>query len=85
GIKKDGKASFQFDKELHFIKHKKVFYIISIAILVVGLGFGVVRGLNYGIDFTGGTMIQMDMGEEVEISEVKKVIKEHKLDPEIIY
>ena len=85
GIKKDGKASFQFDKELHFIKHKKVFYIISIAILVVGLGFGVVRGLNYGIDFTGGTMIQMDMGEEVEISEVKKAIKEHKLDPEIIY
>lgn len=85
GIKKDGKASFQFDRELHFIKHKKMFYIISIAILVVGLGFGVARGLNYGIDFTGGTMIQMDMGEEVKISEVEDVIKEFKLDPEIIY
>ncbi len=85
GIRKDGKASFHFERDLHFMKHKKVFYIISIAILVVGLGFGVVRGLNYGIDFTGGTMIQMDMGEEVDIADVKKALKEYKLDPEIIY
>ena len=85
GIRKDGKASFHFDRELHFIKHKKVFYIVSIVIIIIGLGFGVVRGLNYGIDFTGGTMIQMDMGEEVAIKDVEKAIKEFKLDPEIIY
>ena len=85
GIRKDGKASFQFEKEIHFMKHRKVFYIISIVILVIGLAFGVVRGLNYGIDFTGGTMIQMDMGEEVDIADVKKALKEYKLDPEIIY
>jgi len=85
GIKKDGKASFQFERDIHFMKHRKVFYIISIAILVIGLAFGVVRGLNYGIDFTGGTMIQMDMGEKVDIADVKKALKEYKLDPEIIY
>ncbi|MBR3787602.1 MAG: protein translocase subunit SecF, partial [Firmicutes bacterium] len=85
GIRKDGKASFQFENEIHFMKHRKVFYIISIVILVIGLAFGVVRGLNYGIDFTGGTMIQMDMGEEVDIADVKKALKEYKLDPEIIY
>lgn len=85
GIRSDGKASFHFDRKLQFMKHRKVFYIISIAILVIGLAFGVVRGLNYGIDFTGGTMIQMDMGEEVDIKEVKKAVKEYDLDPEIIY
>ncbi|MDO4745005.1 MAG: protein translocase subunit SecD [Bacillota bacterium] len=85
GIKKDGKASFNIDRELHFMKHRKVFYIISIAIMVIGLVFGVARGLNYGIDFTGGTMIQMDMGKQVEISDVKDAIKEHDLNPEIIY
>ena len=85
GIRSDGKALFHFDRKLQFMKHRKVFYIISIAILVIGLAFGVVRGLNYGIDFTGGTMIQMDMGEEVDIKEVKKAVKEYDLDPEIIY
>ncbi len=85
GIRKDGKASFSFDRELHFMKYKKIFYSISIVIMVIGLAFGLVRGLNYGIDFTGGTMIQMDMGQKVEISDVEKAIKEYDLDPEIIY
>lgn len=85
GIGKDGKASFSFDREMHFMRYKKIFYIISIVIMVVGLAFGVVRGLNYGIDFTGGTMIQMDMGKKVDVSDVEDAIKKYDLDPEIIY
>lgn len=85
GIKEDNTATFNINKDLHIIKHRKVFYIISIVILVLGLVFGVVRGLNYGIDFTGGTMIQMDMGKQVKISEVEKAIKDYELEPEIIY
>lgn len=85
GIRKDGKASFSFDREMHFMRYKKIFYIISIVIMVVGLAFGVVRGLNYGIDFTGGTMIQMDMGKKVDVSDVEDAIKKYDLDPEIIY
>lgn len=85
GIKKDNTAIFDIKKDIQFIKHRKVFYAISIIIMVIGLGFGVFRGLNYGIDFTGGTMIQMDMGKTVEISKVEDAIKEYKLSPEIIY
>lgn len=85
GINKDNRASFSIRKDLHFIKYRKVFYGISIVIMVTGLAFGVVRGLNYGIDFTGGTMIQMDMGKEVKISDVEDAVKDYDLDPEIIY
>ncbi len=85
GIKKDNTATFQINKELHFIKHRKIFYSISILILVIGLIFGLVRGLNYGIDFTGGTMLQVNMGKQVAVADVQKSIKEYKLQPEIIY
>ena len=85
GIKKNGRASFSFKRDLHFMKYKKVFYGISVVILVAGLACGIVRGLNYGIDFTGGTMIQMDMGKEVATSDVEKAIADYDLDPEIIY
>lgn len=85
GIKKDNTATFHIKKDIHFIRHRKIFYIISIVIMVIGLAFGVARGLNYGIDFTGGTMIQMDMGKKVEISKVEDAISEYKLNPEIIY
>lgn len=85
GIKKNNRATFHINKDLHFMKYKKVFYAISIIIIAAGLGFSLVRGMNYGIDFTGGTMIQMDMGKTVPISEVEDAISEYNLDPEIIY
>ena len=85
GIRADNTAVFTIRKELHFIRHRKVFYIISVILLVAGLVFGLVRGLNYGIDFTGGTMIQMDMGKQVKVTDVEKAIKKYDLSPEIIY
>ncbi|MBQ0078862.1 MAG: protein translocase subunit SecD [Eubacterium sp.] len=85
GVKEDGTTTFQIKKELHFIKYRKQFFALSLAIILLGAGFTAVKGLNYGIDFTGGTMIQMDMGKQVEISDVEKSIADFNLDPEIIY
>lgn len=85
GIKADGSASFTIKKDLHFVKHRKKFYAVTCIILVIGLGFGLIRGLNYGIDFTGGTMLQIDMGKHVAAKEVEQSLKEFDLDPEIIY
>ena len=85
GVKPDNTTTFQIKRDLHFIKHRKIFYIVTVAIMAVGLAFGVVRGLNYGIDFTGGTMIQVDMGKQVAVSDVEKSIEKYNLDPEIIY
>ena len=85
GMRNDGTASFTFHKRIPLIDKRKVFYCISAVILIIGLGCGVVRGLNFGIDFTGGTMIQMDMGKQVKISDVENAIKQYDLDPEIIY
>ncbi|MBQ9060742.1 MAG: protein translocase subunit SecD [Firmicutes bacterium] len=85
GMKKDGSASFTFTKLIPVIDKRKVFYCISAVILIVGLSCGVIRGLNFGIDFTGGTMIQMDMHKQVKISDVEKAIAEYKLEPTIIY
>lgn len=85
GVRNNNTAVFALQKTLPFMSKRKVFYCISAGILVLGLAFGAVKGLNYGIDFTGGTMIQMDMGKQVKISEVEKAISKYDLDPEIIY
>ena len=85
GIKEDNSATFHLTKTIQFMDKRKIFYCISAGILILGLGFGVIRGLNYGIDFTGGTMIQLDMGKQVKISQVDKAIDKFDLDPQIIY
>ena len=85
GVREDNSAVFALKKTLPFMSKRKIFYCVSACILIIGLAFGLIRGLNYGIDFTGGTMIQMDMGKQVKISEVEKAIAKYDLDPEIIY
>ncbi len=85
GVRADNSAIFSLKKTLPFMSKRKIFYCISAGVLIIGLAFGLVRGLNYGIDFTGGTMIQMDMGKQVKISEVEKAISKYDLNPEIIY
>ena len=85
GMNEDGTAKRTWKKNVAFLEHRKIYYIISIAIIVVGLGFGIIRGFNYGIDFTGGTMIQLEMGEQVDIDELKDCISEYELDPTIVY
>lgn len=85
GVREDGTPKQILKKTFSFIKHRKVYYIISSAIIIVGLVFAVIGGMNYGIDFTGGTTIQIEMHEQVDLDDVKDAIKDFDLDPQIIY
>ena len=85
GVNEDGTPRQFLHKTFSFIRHRKVFYIISAGIIIIGFAVTFVRGMNYGIDFTGGTMIQVDLHEQVAISEVEEAVKEYDLNPSIIY
>ena len=86
GIGEDGTPRF-FGRQFgfHFIENRKKFYAVSACVIIIGLGFALFRGFNYGIDFTGGTMMQIEMGQEVSIDEVKDTIAEYDLNPTIVY
>jgi SecD/SecF fusion protein len=55
-----------------FIGKRKLFYGISILITVIGIGSLVVRGLNPGIDFTGGRTYVVRFDETVKTEDVAK-------------
>ena len=84
GVNADGTPKSFIKKEFVFIKKRKVFYAISVAFIVIGLAAGLIRGFNYGIDFTGGTMIQLDMGKTVDTEELKESIKSFDLNPTVV-
>ncbi len=85
GMKADGTPKVHINFNLRFIENRKKFFAISACVIIIGLGFAVVRGFNYGIDFTGGTMMQIELGQEVSTDEVKDVIAQYDLDPTIVY
>jgi SecD/SecF fusion protein len=86
GVKEDGTPKIKLGNfNFKFIENRKKFYAISLAVIIIGMGFAAVKGFNYGIDFTGGTMMQIELGKEVTIDEVKETIAEYDLNPTIVY
>ena len=85
GVNEDGTPRFKLKREFDFIGNRKKFYALSLSVIIIGIACAGFKGFNYGIDFTGGTTIQLDMGKKVNIEEVKKTIAKHKLDPQIVY
>jgi SecD/SecF fusion protein len=80
GMHEDGTPMFKIKRQFNIIKHRKIYYIVSVALITIGLLVGGIRGFNYGIDFTGGTMMNIDMGKQVASSEIKDVFSEYDVD-----
>lgn len=59
----------------NFMKYKNLWFSISGIVIGLGLIFLIINGgLNYGIDYTGGSSIQIDFGKTYDIEKVREVI-----------
>ncbi|QSX06329.1 protein translocase subunit SecF [Sedimentibacter sp. zth1] len=59
--------------KINVTKYMKMFITISLIIIFTGLLFVIFRGFNQGIDFTGGTLIQIDFGEKKSVDELREI------------
>ena len=71
-------------KEFNFIKNRKIAYLISVVIILVGLMSIIFQGFNFGIDFAGGTLLQIRFDKPVTIAEVRNVLGEFNLSQSTI-
>jgi preprotein translocase subunit SecF len=58
-----------------FVGKAGLFGGISLALVVVSLVYLAVRGLTYGIDFSGGTELQVKFGQEVQMSQLRTLVE----------
>lgn len=55
------------------IGKKKIFFTISSVVIAAGICFALFSGLEYGIDFTGGTTMGIKLGKYVETPEIRTI------------
>ena len=68
-----------------FVGKRRWFYAASLAAVALSLvSIAVHRGLNYGIDFTGGTLIQVRYDKPVTVAQVRQGLDEVKLGSAVI-
>jgi len=70
--------------ELNFMSKRKIAAFISAILLLVSMGSLIVQGLNFGIDFTGGTMIEVAYQEEAKLDVIRDTLKQNGYDDVIV-
>ena len=59
-----------------FMGLRKIASVISIALVVVSIALLAVRGLNYGMDFTGGTSVEFEYAEAPDLADIRATLRE---------
>ena len=61
----------------NFIGKRKIWFIISLTIIVAGIvGFIIQGGFNLGIDFLGGSLMEVEFERDVDVAEVRGVMND---------
>ncbi len=67
-------------REFDIVGRRKIWYALSLLVIIPGILCMFVKGFNFGIDFTGGTIMEMRFEEPVNINQVREVMKSYHLD-----
>ena len=59
---------------IDFLKYRKVYYALFALLLIGGVICFFTKGFNMGIDFTGGTMVQVKFDAPVEMSAIREAL-----------
>ena len=62
----------------------KIWFTIMIIAMLLSFGSMMFKGFNLGIDFTGGTILDLKFSRDVSVEEVRDVLKEFSLENSII-
>ena len=60
------------DSNNRFMSIRKITTFLSISLIVISLSSLVYKQLNFGLDFTGGSLVELHYPEDVKVSEVRE-------------
>lgn len=67
---------FKNETKINFISGRKIAAIVSVLLVVASVWSLSTSGLNYGIDFTGGTKVELKYTEDASITAVRSALTE---------
>jgi preprotein translocase subunit SecF len=65
---------FKIKKDIPFMRHALAFNVISAITFVLAVFFLITKGLNLGVDFTGGTVMEVNYAHAAEIPKIRETL-----------
>ncbi len=66
---------FKIRKDIPFMRHALVFNVISALTFVLAVFFLATRGLNFGVDFTGGTVMEVSYPQTADLPAIRALLE----------
>ena len=67
-----------------FMRLRKLAFVCSAVLILLGVASLIFRGLNFGIEFTGGTLVEAAYHEPVQISDVREQLSAAGLNDAVV-
>ncbi len=66
------------------IRHHRWWFTVSSILVIISIISMFVRGFNLGIDYTGGTIVELQFTQNVQVSQVRDDLKQFNLENSVI-
>lgn len=60
------------DLKIDFLGHRRNAAVLSTVLIIAGFVSIFIQGINWGLDFTGGTLVEVRYGEQVSVDDVRQ-------------
>ncbi|TVP76398.1 protein translocase subunit SecF [Thioalkalivibrio sp.] len=65
------------ESNINFLGHRKMAVMISVILVLVSIALLATRGLNFGVDFTGGTLVEVGYPQAVELDPIRQQLADN--------
>lgn len=72
------------NKAVAFMKYRKFAMFLSAILMIASIASLATNKLNFGLDFTGGTLIEVGFENEADLTLIRKVLDENTFDDAVV-
>ena len=65
---------FKIKDDIPFMRYALVFNVISIITFLIAVGSLATKGLNFGVDFTGGTVMEVHYAQAPDVNKIRETV-----------
>ena len=74
---------FKIRRVIPFMRHALIFNVISLITFLLAVFFLATKGLNFSVEFTGGTLMEMSYKESADVDHIRQALEKGGLKAEV--